>query len=467
MKNVIFFVPHEDDELFVGGAMIVNLVRSDDYEVYVFIATNGDKNPCESKYRIAESIDALATLGVKPDNIYFGGYGDQWKGKHIYHATDEIVESAAGYRETYLDHDRYAEWHFLRTGEHGKYLRETYYEDIVAFIMHIEPYAVFCVDMDAHPDHKALSLFVDEAIRETLRSEKRMPQYYLKKYAYGGMLEGVGDGFRYPTMETVQDSHTADNPYLVWNDRIRYAVPKECDTIRIRDNILYKAARRYKSQGIWCNADKFINSDMVYWQRNTNDQAIKAETTASSGDAKWLNDFKLMDYSDIRTNAGVKKCCWKPVREDTDRWIRLRFDTPIEVRVIAVYFNNKESIQINDAACRVYDKKSGEVVLKQFTQKVEEYACVYIGLDAVHMTDDIEIRFPNVQGEIGISEIEVMNRIQEPPFGEYLYTEAKIIPIKRNKLRKKIDGVFFKIHRFVYRYMIDIFRSRRWISKSV
>lgn len=37
-QKVLFIVPHEDDEVFVGGPMILNLTQDPSYEVFVFIA---------------------------------------------------------------------------------------------------------------------------------------------------------------------------------------------------------------------------------------------------------------------------------------------------------------------------------------------------------------------------------------------------------------------------------------------
>ncbi|MBO4913891.1 MAG: PIG-L family deacetylase, partial [Oscillospiraceae bacterium] len=58
MSRVLLMVPHEDDELLVGGPMLINLCRSG-YEVFVYIATNGDYYPFESEVRARESHKAL------------------------------------------------------------------------------------------------------------------------------------------------------------------------------------------------------------------------------------------------------------------------------------------------------------------------------------------------------------------------------------------------------------------------
>ena len=85
--KVLFIVPHEDDEVFIGGPMILNLAHNPSYEIYVFISTNGDYYPFENSIRVKESVDGLLSMGVNKENIFFGGYGDSWKGKHIYNSS--------------------------------------------------------------------------------------------------------------------------------------------------------------------------------------------------------------------------------------------------------------------------------------------------------------------------------------------------------------------------------------------
>ena len=154
-NKVLFIVPHEDDELFVGGAMLANLAVDPKYEVYVLIATNGDYNPEDSKIRVKESIDALSVLGIEKNNIIFAGYGDEWQGQHIYHSKeDEAKISFGGFLETYLDNESLDEWHYKRYGTHSKYTRRNYVNDIADVISSISPDTIICVDMDSHLGYK-------------------------------------------------------------------------------------------------------------------------------------------------------------------------------------------------------------------------------------------------------------------------------------------------------------------------
>ena len=159
-QKVLFIVPHEDDEVFVGGPMILNLTQDPSYEVFVFIATNGDYYPFENGIRIKESLAGLKLMGVAKDKIFFGGYGDSWKGTHIYNSSaNEVKISHGGFEETYVNNDEYKDWHYIKYGKHAEYTRTNYLLDIQSLIETIRPDVIFAVDMDSHQDHRGLSLF--------------------------------------------------------------------------------------------------------------------------------------------------------------------------------------------------------------------------------------------------------------------------------------------------------------------
>lgn len=56
----------------------------------------------------------------------------------------------------------------------------------------------------------------------------------------------------------------------------------------------YKALSKHLTQFAYTLAARIINGDMVYWNRRTDSLTYDADITVSSGDAKLLNDFKLV-----------------------------------------------------------------------------------------------------------------------------------------------------------------------------
>lgn len=465
MKKVLFLVPHEDDELFVGGPMLINLVRSGKYEVSVFIATNGDYYPFESTVRARESIKVLRDIGVKDRNIYFGGYGDSWTDGHIYNKPgDEVQTSRAGRSETYMDVESFNEWHFIYTGEHSAYTRNNYRDDVKSLILSLMPDVIICVDMDANPDHRALSLFTDEALCEILIANQHYKPFLLKKYSYNGMLFGNEDYFsEYPNPETRKNLRSLENPYIVWNEGIRYSVPKDCNPLLLCNNYLNKLGRMYKSQEIMFNIGKFTNADVMYWKRNTGNLLLTADIKASSGNTGYLNDFKLIDSQDISVrDFDGYKLSWRPDTSDDEALIRIDFKNPVNISKLLLYYANKEGAQEAAISVRCYavgDKaayiRSAAVPHKgQYREQIE--------IESEIPISRIELIVSNSCGNIGLTEIEALEEDCGVPFEEFLYIAepSKKVPLPVFKCIRFIERKYLSVKYIFYRYL-DYYRRQR------
>ena len=299
--DLLVIVPHEDDELAIAGAMIYGAVQQN-MRIKVVFVTNGDYFGHEGTIRIKEAGKALGELGVTPEDIIFLGYGDQTQTKHLYNsAPDELVASYNGKTETYGT-EQTPEFAMTEYGVHHAYTRENYKSDIKAVIAKYHPKILVTTDWDNHMDHLALSLMVDEVLGELLKEEKLWHPLVLKAQAYNGKWEGHADYYHDKNVtELVNEADGTDHihPMDKWEERIRFAVPRQCRTALIRKNVLYKAAKQYHSQSVDLKAIQFINLDMVYWRRPTESLTYHADIEVSSGNAAYLNDFKCADCSDI------------------------------------------------------------------------------------------------------------------------------------------------------------------------
>lgn len=111
--------------------------------------------------------------------------------------------------------------------------------------------------------------------------------------------------------------------------------------------MLYKAATRYKSQRLREKAAGFINADMLFWPRYTTNLALKAEIKVTSGDKKYLNDFKLLDTNNVCRNGGPLG--WKPDSSDAEKAIMLLFEKPILISMGKIYVietNDQNTVRI-------------------------------------------------------------------------------------------------------------------------
>lgn len=455
--KVLFIVPHEDDEVFIGGPMILNLAHTPSYEIYVFISTNGDYYPFENSIRVKESVDGLMSMGVNKENIYFGGYGDSWKGKHIYNSSqNQQKESHGGFFETYVDSNIYTDWHFKIVGKHAKYTRSNYLSDIISLIHSILPEVIIAVDMDSHPDHRCLSLLVDEAMSYILKCNSNYNPILLKKFAYQGCYKGARDYFYYPTKTTQLLNESPSNPYFLWNNRISYKVPKACDTIFIRNNLLYKIIRKYKSQGAWVNSDRFINSDIVYWQRSTKNLTLKSKLYATSGNVEFLNDFKLLDTDDVLLNeCNYKMRCWRPSLEDREKSITIELFKESVIKRITLYINNLYESSNKNEGKVIYLLKNTAIHKSTFSIPSTSFGIVNIDTDKI-LCDEIIFDFSKAGDNLGIGEIEILPNIDEVPFKEFLYTSNQYKKSNFLKFIKLLDALSFIIQRIINKILSKI-----------
>lgn len=357
-QRILIIVPHQDDEINIAGSMIVQLIKRN-MDVNILYTTNGDYHSYEGPIRLKECICCLNLLGVPEKNIYFLGYGDTWKGKrHIYNSDDdELLLSMAGRDETY-GLPTHPEYRYIKSGIHSKYTRNNFKSDMRDVILDIMPTVIICVDFDWHWDHRAASLIFEEIMGELLQERNDLKPIVMKKFAYAGVWEGPKDYYTNPFTHTVlpidkiDKRYELDVPSYKWNRRIRFQVPSEAKTPLIKNNILYKAACKQKSQMIRFTIDRICNDDMTYFLRRTDSLTYHAKINASSGKVEYLNDFKLIDCTDVytkRKNVDIfDNCVWIPDENDEYRTITFLFEEPKDIESISLYENF-------DLACHILE----------------------------------------------------------------------------------------------------------------
>lgn len=337
-KKVLLIVPHQDDELFIGGGLLKLFADSGDYDINVVFTTNGDFFPWEGEVRLRESLRVLTGLyGIEDKNISFLGYGDGWCGdKHLYNLPDaQPAQSSCGRSETYgiPEHEDYRK---IKSGKHSVYCRNNFKADLKELLSDIMADIVIAVDYDKHPDHKAASLMLEECIGELLKKHPGYHPLVLKRYAYDGVWKGKADFFDWPRKGTIL-SQMEQSTYLE-EDEIRIGMPSQCSTPYLRHNFLYTAAKCYRTQEVWQKADEIINLDEVFFRRNTNNLLYAAELTASSGQVEFLRDFKLYDCGDVlQKDLVLKDCAWLPDVSDQERRLHIHLNQPCVIGQINIY----------------------------------------------------------------------------------------------------------------------------------
>ena len=345
-NRVLIFIPHEDDELNIAGALISGL-RHDNYRVICVFSTNGDHGYL-AETRIKEAMQSLKILGVPAEDIVFLGYPDggtdaarcvfmNGREKALNEGCRTKTYGMAGKPEFCMSHH----------GFHRPYTWDGFCEDIRDLLLYYQPDSIVGVDFDSHPDHRMCSIALEQVVGELLNRETNdWHPLVLKAFAYNTGFESVKDFYGENLQSTrfnrerIMDSRLeTDNPVYEWNRRLRLPVPSNCRTPLLKDNLIFQAARCHLSQRAMLRADRIINSDEVFWVRRTDNLIFQGNVTVSSGEGKYLHDFCMICTRDIRPrhNVMMEDCLWIPDAGDSLRSCRCTFKKPQHVEAVSLY----------------------------------------------------------------------------------------------------------------------------------
>lgn len=371
----MILAPHQDDELILCGTFLKKMIENQN-DVYVVFLTNGDYTEEIGYVRMQEAIEVLQLYGLPENHIIFMGYANEYEmdDVHIYNATsNKTVYSQYGNEYTY-GLPEHPEFCFYKYGIHHKYQRENIVNDLYEIVKLLLPDIIFATDYEIHPDHKANSLLLDEIMGRMLKeTDDYIPIIYKKPgYSVGWFGESDYNEVNNPsTKKRVEKTYVNEietefcNPYIRWIDRVRIPIDEYCRTSIREDNILYQALKLYKSQKAVEHFDMLCNGDNVFWQRRTDSLTYKATIRTTSGEAKFLNDFKIVDSEDIRRQAINKwkldASVWKPESWDKQPCITIEFEKEKAVSEIVIYQEFLSKASIVKSILRFDDKDVMEV----------------------------------------------------------------------------------------------------------
>ena len=454
-QKVLLIVPHQDDELFVGGGLFRTLATCGDFEAYVVYMTNGDFFPHEAKVRLREALHVLnGFCGVEESHVFFLGYGDGWKeGGHIYHQEGEKpLVSMAGRTETY-GLEGHEDYRFTRSGRHSACRRADMKQDLKDVIAEVRPELLLVVDFDKHADHKAVSLLSEECLGELFREDASYRPLVLKRFAYDGVWKGRADFFELPRRGTVL-AGLSQTPYMP-EEELRFAMPQDCAAPVLSQNAFFRALRRHQTQEAWQKADEIINIDEVFFRRETDNLLYAAELTASSGNPEYLRDFKLFDCGDVtEKKLALKECGWKPAEEDLEKKVWIRFETPQTVGRIAAYARG------NGGADRL---EAAEPVRMDITPDGKRNFCTFEPRERVR---EMTLRIGAWEGVVwGITELEILPPEEKglPETLERLLFRGDSLEVtKMVKIRMRAEKAILSFKRKFSRWLPNSYTLRRY-----
>lgn len=321
-QRVLAVVPHEDDDANLLTGVLEEYTAAGS-EVYVVFVSTGDAAG-RGEERVYEAVRSLALSGVPEENVIFLGYGDSIPddGIHIYNAApNAVTPSLSGRTETHAapNHEAYREG--------TPYTHENLLADLRGVIEEIRPGVIFCTDYDGNIDHRAVSLFFDEALGEILAAAPDYDPVVLKGFAYSTAFHAPADFFdSVNILSTVcPGSERMENGVYLWANRVRLPVDGGGLSRSLYACRGFAAAEEYESQKLWRMTPRIINGDKVFWQRCTGSLLYGAAVRVSSGNGAELNDFRLLHSSDLAGGAPPQEAVWVPESGDAVREAEFSF----------------------------------------------------------------------------------------------------------------------------------------------
>lgn len=383
-KSVMLFAPHEDDEINLYGGVIEQYVKNGS-EVKIVFLTNGDYYGLGS-IRLREALNASKKYNIPAENIVFLGYSDSLKNEsslHIYNAEGgELVKSRLGKSEAYGIRSKapYSKRSFTR-------------KNIVCGINNIisenKPDIIFCCDYDAHPDHRALSLFFEEALGSILKEDDDYRPCVYKGFAYSTAWNGKNDYYAPNIISTALKNPL---PFMEemkpfdWDKRVRFPVAREYLSRVMRNSSSYIAMAEYSSQTSTDHASRVLNGDKVFWKRRTDSLLCSAEVASSSGNASALGLFKLAESRDITGDTEPYENAW--IAEDGDdlRTVAFKLKKAKKISSVVIYENPDEESHIINAVIQIgsvrYNtgelKPNGAPTVFEFPPVASDYIAVKV-----------------------------------------------------------------------------------------
>lgn len=404
-KKVLVQVPHEDDEILVAGGVIEEYIKYGS-EVYLSFFTNGDYYvPAETRLR--EALAVAQNMGVPEDHVVFLGYGDNMCAEtHIYNQPDGLcLESQRGKTACYAleNHPPF---------RYSEYRRENIVSDLRSLVLELLPDIIFCVDLDPHPDHAALSLFFDEAMESILKRENN--DYFpilLKTPCYSTAFNADFDFHGANLRSTVPPPTDYYPQRFDWDKRVRFPVNPDGLSRSIFDCDTFRHLSLHASQRARMKAEGVINGDKVFWLRQTNSLSYRAKFSASSGCVSYLNDFKTADLPDVKNKPmDSGNCTWIPGVDDKEKLVRVTLEKESFIDHLRLYPNPSLNSMVLNALISFDDGssvESGEL-------NREGGSLVHVGK---HNVKSFSVQLLSTEGaQAGLSEIEIYETRADSPF---------------------------------------------------
>lgn len=338
VSTVCIFVPHPDDEIWLSGTIIKNFLEAE-IDVHVIFYTDG-RSSMRGERNI-EAIKSCKNLGLQEANIHFLGF-----------------ENFAQFDKNFP--------HGTRTSQ----MRDSIKNSICNTIIKLSPQLIISSDFDFNRDHRLYSILFDESIGEMRYKHLLSPKTLIwKGFCYNTSYYSKNDYYNSINLlstikpfEVQNKNYETDVPQYLWKDRLRLPIYKGALTRSSERNYIMDAIKNHVTQHVRLKFLSCLNSDAIFWERNVDNRLAYASLNATSGNAKYLTDFKFYDCKDVRYNkrynVNFTDCVWTPSKLDTNKTVDFHFFRPESISNIVLYDNPSLKDNVISIKISVNDSES-------------------------------------------------------------------------------------------------------------
>lgn len=383
VKTVCIFVPHPDDEIWLAGPIIPSLVE-EGIDVHCIFYTDGISSM--QGERNLEALRSCISLGLDENNVHFLGF-----------------ENLNQFEEKYPDGTRTPE------------LRDSIKIAIADKILKIKPQLIISSDFDFNRDHRLYSILFDETIGELLNEHKLdINTIIWKGFCYNTAYYSVDDYYdsinllsTVKPIDVQNQEYETDIPQFLWKNRLRLPVSSKALEKSSAENYLMDAAKRHVTQHVRKKFFLSTNSDVVFWNRNVNNLVYESELSASSGEVRYLRDFKFYDTDSLtyshRYNVKFSDFLWMPDSLDYEKRISMRFKRSYKIKELVFYDNPSLTNNIKCLVVRI----NGEDIPFHDIDKAGGPSI--LNLEKFDSIKNIDLYVKDFEGnDTGISELEII-----------------------------------------------------------
>lgn len=447
VEKVLVIVPHGDDEINLVGT-IMDQFTSLSIQVHVLFITNGDYDPQLATERMQETMRVVREMGFA--KTIFLGYCDDLgcDGRHLYYTEEDCSYlSKSKHSETY-GIGTMVDYRFSISGKHSAYNRMNLKQDLKACILSEQADLLICVDFDSHPDHRMTSILFEEIVGELVKEKNYCP-IVLKKFAYAGAWFGTDEYFCCPMKQTELHEFQLF-PYSADQMLRLQVLPRNYSSFFWKTNV-YKWTRQYKTQQAKDHFWNIVHADSVAFFRDTSNLLLNAEVSASSGEAKYLSDFKLCDTPGLRNEIEIisqqdEFYTWKPDLDDENGEISIVFMHPVTIKQLKFYQPFEKRNRVQKIFVQIDNRNTMEYALNGLL--VDEI----VFERALHEVSKLRICVPSNQNSArGFRELEIFDHISRFPWERTPFSPFCVSHTKRSKVFSKLIEGIVKSFRYYWK----------------